>query len=98
MKRNSTALNANSFVNQFRNNFINSADNRQTYDKYIDYLYNAEHGSSNLEFIVFYIENATKRLNLSNTLDCNFLNVIDVHILYAHPSICVLLKLSYHNM
>ena len=48
-------------------NFINSADNRQSYDKYMDYLYNAEHCNSNLEFLVFDIENATKRLNLSNT-------------------------------
>ena len=62
----------------------------------MDYLFNAEHCNSNLEFLVFYIENTTKRLNLSNTLDCDLLNVR--HILYAHPSIYVLLKLLYHNM
>ena len=90
MKRNSTALNANSFVNQFRNNFINSADNRQSYDKYIDCLYNAEHCSSNLEFIVFDIENATKRLNLSNTLDCNFLNVRRTYFICASIYLCTL--------
>ena len=38
MKLNSTALNANSFVNQFQNNCINSADNRQSYDKYMDFI------------------------------------------------------------
>ena len=64
----------------------------------MDYLHNAEHcrPNSNQEFLVFDIENATKRLNLSNTLDCDLLNVR--HILYAHPSIYVLLKLLYHNM
>ena len=64
----------------------------------MDYLYNAEHcrPNSNLEFLVFDIDNATKRLNLSNTLDCDLLNVR--HILYAHPSIYLLLKLLYHNM
>ena len=62
----------------------------------MDYLYNAEHCNSNLEFLVFDIENATKRLNLSNTLDCDLLNAR--HILYAHPSIYVLLKLLYHNL
>ena len=62
---------------------------------YIDYLYNAEHCNSNLELLVFDIENATKRLNLSNTLDCDFLNAR--HILYAHLSIYILLKLLYHN-
>ena len=41
MKRNYTALNANSFVNQCQNNFINSVDNRQSYDKYMDYLLKA---------------------------------------------------------
>ena len=91
MKRNSTALNANSFVNQFRNNFINSAENRQSYDKYMDYLYNAKHCNFNLEFLIFDIENATKHLNFSNTFDCDLLNVR--HILYAHPFIYVLLKL-----
>ena len=59
-------------------------------------LYNAEHCNSNLEFLVFDIENATKRLNLSNTLNCELLNVR--HILYAYLSIYVLLKLLYHNM
>ena len=98
MKCNYTALNANSFVNQCQNIFIKSADNRQSYDKYMDYLHNAEHcrPNSNQEFLIFDIENATKRLNLSNTLDCDLLNVR--HILYAHPSIYVLLKLLYHNM
>ena len=80
MKRNSTALNANSFVNQFQNNFINSVDNRQSYDKYMDYLYNAEYCNYNLEFLVFDIENATKRLNLSSTFDCDLLNVKELLI------------------
>ena len=62
----------------------------------MDYLYNAEHCNSNLEFLVFDFENATKRLNLSNTLDCDLLHV--KHILYAHPFIYVLLKLLYHNV
>ena len=39
MKRNSTALNANSFVNQFQNNFINSADNMGSLMKSIWIIY-----------------------------------------------------------
>ena len=62
----------------------------------MNYLCNAELCNSNLEFLIFDIENATKRLNMSNTLDSDLVNVR--HILYAHPSIYVLLKLLNYNM
>jgi hypothetical protein len=91
-------LHPDSFVTVFRNNFIDSADNVAAVNEFNSMRVRKmnEEGVEVIKLSVEEVEKAVRSLNLSQSHDCNNLNVL--HVLYSNPAIYVALKLLFNSM
>ena len=91
----SNAIDVNSFVISFKDNFVNSLDNNCV----AKIFYSSLGYCKNIKPIVFHIEEIQKsvsQLSNSSALDCDGLN--SLHLKYAHPAIYSALKLLFNSM
>lgn len=85
---------ADDFVEQFKNNF---AIDHDKVNKMKDFMDNTSfHNNQPLKLNVESVEQAVKKLQCSNSLDCDNLNIY--HILYSHPAVYVCLSKLFNAM
>jgi Reverse transcriptase (RNA-dependent DNA polymerase) len=92
----SEVLNADMFVKQFQENFIDSSLNVQAHDNFANEFINYNCVNNNIDIEVEAIEKAVFSLNRSGVMDYDMLTIN--HFLYAHPVLFLLLKILFNVM
>jgi hypothetical protein len=92
-----TSVKAQNFADVFKDNFIESADNKSIVNDFIERYLSHDRNNTSLTLLhVDQIEKSCKSLRVSNCMDCNDLTVR--HLLFAHPSVFYWLKKLFNSM